>query len=440
MLDRFRWYLLGLLLVGMPYGTFLLAAGEHAAGPLPTLILKALTGWKEALVLVCGLAALVGRRFPKPLPFERWLLTFAVLGTVFGALIVHKPASIIFGFRYDFLPLAAYGIARASSVSRARLEQVIRWVLYSGVPVLAFGILQTVALPKDFLARFGYSDVVSVTGNPLPPYHLIGEGIVRAMATFPGPNSLAMYAAQLALLAGCAIAPKRWRYLYVVLALVALLLTFSRGHLLALAAALVIGLGMRYVPEQRRSAAVILAVFAVILASTLATIALGSHQEGATVLESLITHDTSTTIHADVRVEAWHKFQVKPFGSGLGTAGLATTNTSGTVFNPESWYLQILDELGGWGLLLALAAIAATLSELVRRFDRSDPLTVYFLLGFIELVIGCNFLPDWFEVGSLLWWILFGIYVSHVKENRPQEGGLGATQTSKAEPLLSKTK
>jgi len=36
----------------------------------------------------------------------------------------------------------------------------------------------------------------------------------------------------------------------------------------------------------------------------------------------------------------------------------------------------------------------------------------YFFLQFVAILVGADFLPAWFEVVSLSWWVLFGLFVA----------------------------
>lgn len=420
------------LLLLMPYSTFLLQALRHALevrgqglSPRTELVL---VGWKEVLLAVAALLILVRtvrhRQLPfRPTPLDWGMVGFLLYGVMVGGAISGSAKAVIFGIRYDFAVFFFYWIGRSLALDRERLLAVLRSVTVAALPMLVFGLLQVFVLPKEFLERFGYSWVMRVSGNPLPPYHLIGEKTMRAMSTFPGPNSLAMYAVFLCLALlwfGRSWFPRTvWLGLSAVAGLT-LLTTFSRGHLFSFAAALLLSGILRTVwvassPARR------LAVSCAFVLSTLLLILYVSVRPptltGNGFVTSYLFHNSSSEVHRDVRLEAWERIVSHPFGTGLGTSGLATTNTGGAVFNPESWYVQITQELGWPGLGLALSVIGLTYWVLIRMLaqfpDPRDRNVAYFLLvSFTAIVLSAQFLPSWFEVASITWWVLFGIFYS----------------------------
>ena len=435
--------LLGMLFF-MPYSTFIIQVFQHsfeAAGhPLAPILIKITTGWKEVILGLAGLLFialwLISRKFPfKMTRFDWYLVGFAAIGTIIGGIIAHKTSRIIFGFRYDFSVFLFYFLARSVRVSRQQLLGAMKVIVYLAIPIALFGLLQVFVLPMHFMERFGYSWDPKATGNPLPPYHLVGGGsIIRALTTFPGPNSTAMYAVSLVLLLwqlGTYWFKPTVARVLMVLMFVLLVLTFSRGHLLSLffSAAIVMAYGYLAAKGHVAKGWAMLSVVTIsLLFATLGvTIYLGTVQGSQdSKFQSLLLHDASSAIHRDVRLEAWDSIKTHPFGTGLGTSGLATTNTGEKIFNPESWYVQITQELGWLGLVLALGLIILTLkvftvleSDLHDQEDRK--LLFFFFAAFLAIVFSANFLPSWFEVASLSWWVLFGFFFSDYLVSFPRD-------------------
>lgn len=428
--------LLVFILIFAPYSTFVLQVIRHSLElvhhPLSNFMVKATTGWKEILLLIMGLIFiviwLVDRRFPfKISRLDLILFSISVIGTIWGFLLVRKVSVVVFGFRYDFSVFYYYFLARAVNIDRNKIIQLLKTLILFSIPIFIFGILQTFVLPVNFMTKFGYYwSNQTVTGNPLPPYHLIGK-YVRAMSTFPGPNSLAMYAVFIFFMI-LALTHQYWQKykiaitILLLLSLLSLLITFSRGHITDLFAAALMYLVFRYFPVKWRAwrglgSAVI--VWLMIVLAFLGTIYLGriKDQNNNSTLNNLLLHDQSSQIHGSLLLQAWQNIRQHPLGTGLGTSGLATTNTGAVVFNPESWYAQITQELGFLGLIFALLIIFEILTTFSRiEPDLGDPqdqkLLYFFLVGFIAIVTSANFLPSWFEVGSIYWWVLFGFFIS----------------------------
>ncbi|MEK7640262.1 MAG: O-antigen ligase family protein [Patescibacteria group bacterium] len=427
------WLGLGLLFF-MPYATFILQAVRHGADFLNVSFNGALDlvtkSWKElilGILVLCVLGYILRHR---NLPFRMhamdWLIVlFMAYGVLVGGTIIHSSEDVIFGFRYDFAVFAFYFVARSFWSDAVALLRLLRTLNLAALPLLLFGVLQVFLLPRTFLEHFGYSNVVQVGGNPLPPFHLIGDNLVRAMSTFPGPNSLAMYAAFLLLASlffGRRWFPRRWWIADLALISIVLLTTYSRAHLLSVLAGAAVYVLLRSHALQRnvqRLRAIILTfVFCVIVAGLLLSIVPVANTGSGSTLQALLFHNSSSVLHRNARLDGWERIRAHPWGTGLGSVGLATLNTGRYVRNPESWYVQVTQEFGWPGLALALVAIGSILSWLVSQYmtQRDDVrrLSAFFLVSFTAVVVSAQFLPSWFEVGSITWWVLFGLYVSAV--------------------------
>lgn len=428
------------LLFLMPFGTFLIQlikfSFSQLGHPLSDLMIKIVTGWKE-LFLITGLffaliICILKKRLPFKLSkFDFYLIALMGFGVIYSWLLSPKPIQLVFGFRYDFLVFLFYFLARTAIINKQQFLKLIKVLLIIFIPIAIFGISQTFLLPKEFLESFGYSNIPSPTGNPLPPYHLVGEGIVRAMATFAGPNSLAMYSVLIFLLVlflGYFLNNQGLKIGLLILSGLTLILTFSRAHLLSLIVSLILGfLFFKYLSRARKDnriknyswvwVGISLAVFIVILLSTFAVANMAQNSQKSS-LSNILFREYSTVGHLLVRQQAFEGIRTKPFGHGLGTAGLATTNTGGIVFNPESWIVQIVFELGIFGLvalLLMLYYLYYLFSQIYYNIsiERNKQFLKYFVYSFFAIILSVNSLPAWYEVGSIIWWVLFGIYVSN---------------------------
>jgi len=430
------WLGLGLLLF-MPYATFVLQALRHGFDilgvPLGNAVALATKGWKEGILGILVLAvvwrAVRYRRLPFRMHAMDWLIVlFMLYGVLVGGSIIRSGDDIVFGFRYDFAVLVFYFVARSFWSDVATLLRLLRTLNLAALPLLHFGVLQVFLLPRTFLEHFGYSNTVQVGGNPLPPFHLIGDSLVRAMSTFPGPNSLAMYAAFLLLASlffGKRWFPRRWWLLDTTLIAIVLLTTYSRAHMLSV----IVGLGVygllcwrRLLRTTRLPAAVTAFVFVVLAGALYLSVVPTSNLVGASKLQTLLFHNSSSILHRNARLDGWERIRAYPWGTGLGSVGLATLNTGRYVRNPESWYVQVTQEFGWPGLALALATVGSVLTWLVTQYatQRDDlrRFAAFFTVSFTAVVVSAQFLPSWFEVGSITWWILFGLFVSAVDRER----------------------
>lgn len=436
-LEKLTYGLLVFTLILMPFSTFLLQlfrySFEKYGYSLSDSMVILTTGWKEVVMLILALVLLLRTIILKKLPFkitllDLWIFIFTLLFLLIGGLISKNSSWIIFGFRYDLEVFAFYFIARSVLKTRTDLFSLLKLLLALSIPLSIFAILQTTLLPKEFLERFGYSwGNMIATGNPLPPYHMVFGDVVRAMATFPGPNSLAMYAGFMTILAvilGPKLLPKSLAIIIAILSAITLVLTFSRGHLVSVILAGILSLFvLKYLYKKvenkfKLAGITTVIILAILIGTTFATFGLeylGSKTSG--LIAEIIDRPGSTSIHEEVRQQAWDGIKLKPFGHGLGSAGLATTNTKGVVFNPESWFIQIVYELGWISLILVSGLIyflsLAILQMKEKLADPTDQKVVSFLfVSLLAIIFAANFLPCWFEVGSLIWWILFGFLYS----------------------------
>ncbi len=432
--NNLYWVLLSILILA-PFGAFLLQVVKtlfaSSGRPLSDIAVMALTGWKELLlVLGYGLVffclLLNKSRGFKLNSLDKALIVLMVAGVVYGYLVSPNWKQIVFGFRYDFLVFLFYLLARFVKIDWLTLKKILKILVWASVPIFIFGLLQTFIFPKGFMEIFGYSNIPSATGNPIPPYHLIGPNIVRAMGTFPGPNSLAMYSAFIFLTTiflGKQILKNWQRYFVAGLSLITLLATFSRAHLVSLLGALALGfIFFQFIPLAKSKIAkiyptivtvVLLAVMAFIVAATFALSSF-SLNKNAGAGGDLLIRPVSTQAHTFYREKAWEVIKTKPWGSGLGTAGLATTNTGGEVFNPESWPIQMVYEFGWLGLLMILLILYVFMVFILREYQQAKDKIFwrYFFTSFLAIFLSANFLPSWFEATSLMWWMVFGLFIT----------------------------
>lgn len=419
------------LLLAIPYSTFLVRAVPFGFSQLgvdvTTSLQLALLAWKElllvALVLLVIGVALRERRLPFRVNQLDWAIAlFCLLVLVVGWRDELTPQQILFGLRVDISVFLYYWVARSVVSSVADLQRFLRLLILVGLPVWLLGVAQTLFLPQDFLNSFGYSWSSAVSGNALVPYHLIGDNLVRAMATFPSPNYLAQYGV-LILLASLSFGPKllgnRWLHWFLVTAVgLAVVLTFSRAHLIGLILGpLLVWVALAFRPRASGQPAAWhiswVGWLGLTLVATLATVWLGrisSQEQGA--IGSLILHGASTTLHGEGITQVWEAIRAHPWGTGIGTAGPATANTVPLVVDPESITLQVALEYGWLGFLTFLGVIASVYRFGYQLIEQHRSFALFFLVSFSAMLISGIFLPSWFSWATITWWVLFGLFVS----------------------------
>ncbi|CAN5240955.1 hypothetical protein BH18ACT12_BH18ACT12_14510 [soil metagenome] len=370
--------------------------------------LTALQAWKEILLAVALARVAVGVLRARRLPFDLHVAdllaaAFALLVCVYavipqdwlGGAADHEAVGL--ALKHDLVPVAAYFLGRSLIVSAAELVRLV-WTLIAAAAVVAMlGLVDAFFIPiswwRDsavvdyFHKHLGYD--YQGTGS-LPENFIYNTGsedhfLRRLVSVFLGPLASA-YMFVVALLLGAA----PWRRMRVLAALcalvvaVALLFTFSRSSLLALAAGFVV---LAFVTRRWWPVAVAVATLAVSAAwvhvfphiapqgewtqqdlvrqRNIAKEKPGASGSAGSIDEpSIRSHWVS--LREGVRTVVHH-----PQGYGLGNAGQTASRTDTEIKAGESNYTEIGVETGLLGSLVWTAWGLAILAGLVQTARRA---------------------------------------------------------------------
>ena len=401
-LQSFREFLTLTLVAALPLHAFfvtvatkLIAGPDHA--PLSPLAL-----WKEGVLGVILVVAFVEWATNGEMRNEngKWRKKFDVIDALILLLIAlgisvsflisdFSFPHVIFGFRYDFVPLVAFFVLRRLPWSDGFFGRLQTTLIVVGTAVAAYGIV-TFFLPIEFFRALGYSAMHSLyfADGPIAAFQMIGgTDLHRIQSTMSGPNQLGLWL--LLPLAATIISLRRSRLtahgpqlkiLSLLILIAALGLTFSRaawiGTFIMIAAA-----SWPLVRRLRKRVIVMIGILII-----------GAGVFAALRFPDQIIRISSTRGHIENPLEAVQEMIAHPFGKGLGTAGPASNRTSETCvilrsfddptwwrenmpdmcvfvgksqiqpqgrdctcpFLPENWYLQIGVEMGWLGLALYL--------------------------------------------------------------------------------------
>ncbi|MDD5732030.1 MAG: O-antigen ligase family protein [Patescibacteria group bacterium] len=438
--NKYIYSIVVLILILVPLGTILIQLSRIALWrlgiPVGDKTIFVITAWKEILLVIAFVLVTLKSLIEKKLPFKLnrfdiFILVFSLFGLIYGGFLIRKINYIVFGFRYDFLVLFYYFLGRSIRISRNEFLNLIKKIIYVAIPIMIFGALQTLILPRGFMQIFGYSNTVSITGNPLPPYHLFGDHIVRAMSTFAGPNSFAFYCVAVFFLiwffADRIFKNKYLKYLLLALTFLALVFTFSRTYIIATIVISFVLLIAKYFKKIhapayfRKYPVIILTVlsFIFLIVVNLSPFAIGRIAKDINNENSFLFRANSSESHLFMRELAIKGILEHPFGHGIATSGLATTNVGeGVVTNPESWFFQLVFEYGILVFIFVFALLYFLIGLLYNIYNKSVEKTffIFFLINIACIFWAISFLPAWYEVGSIIVWILFGIYISNFGE------------------------
>ena len=378
---------------------------------------------KDGLLVIgflCTLAASAREKWFKGLLHDKlvWLIfAYAGLTVLLAFIKPTDPDAEILGLVYNtrFLLFFLYGVLLSHLYPVKKLRTLaVRAVLATGAVVVVFGIIQFTILPDGVLTHVGYSR----SNGVLPAFFIDDKpDLERVMSTIRDPNSLGSYIIIIiTLLLGVFTYAKSVRQqqlftLYIVLAGLCLWLTFSRGALLGLIAAITTFLllgdnWLRRAIVQHKSKIVSATAVGVLV------IVVGLFMTKDTYLvQNIIFHADQSTVLEDpnqLRIRFWQESVVAiglvPEGTGPGTAGLASirNNTQGTILN-ENYYLQIGTEVGILGLVLFLVILFVVARRLY--WLRSNPLALALLASFVGLAVTNLLVHIWSnEAVAYTWW------------------------------------
>ncbi len=409
--------LISVILVLLPFHAFLTVWLASNFGHYTALRL-----WKEALLLVCSLGVLyllltdikirshtLSRRLV-------WLI-IAYCGLLLGsgllALYNHTvtPKALGYGLISDTRFLVFFLFCWMVALRTARLHKNWqRLLLWPAVVVIAFGLLQMLLLPNDFLRHFGYGS------QTIAPFETINHNAfyLRVQSTLRGSNPLGAYlVVPLTVLTVLIVRGQRcWQRLVLLLAgLLALGFTFSRSAWLGTAIALGLAavLGARSASARRR-------VIYLGLAGVVVLAGFGLAVRHNPRYQNVVFHtETNTTAiqssnqgHVSALQTGLRDIAHQPLGRGTGTAGPASVYNNHQTRIAENYFLQIGQEVGLVGLTL-FVLITGAVGYLLWS-HRADPLALSLFASLVGLSV-INLLAHAWADDSLayIWWGFAGI-------------------------------
>lgn len=401
----------------VPFHAFLTVWLSSAFGHYTALRL-----WKEALLLVIGLAVLyllmTDHKIRSHTLTRRlvWLVVaYAVLQLAIGAISLRfsnvTPKAVGYGLLVNLRFLAFFLLVWAVALRTGRLKN--RWsrlLLWPAAVVIGFGVLQAFVLPDDFLRHFGYGS------GTIEPFETVNNNrdYVRIASTLRGPNPLGAYL--IVPITGLAVvlfsATKKWRYAALLTAgLVVLGFSFSRSGLLGAFVSLGIVTAIMARADQAKKIIISLVAAVLVLGIVGSVVVHKSRQ-----LENIVLH-TETNSKVATSSNDGHIGSVKgafgdivdhPFGRGPGTAGPASVYNNGSPRIAENYFLQLGQEVGLLGMGMFILINAGVGFLLWSR--RKDPLALTLFASLIGISL-VNLLSHAWTDDTLayVWWGLAGI-------------------------------
>ena len=403
--------------------------------PIYTHISKEIISiWKELLFIlvftIFVIDFLLHGLSPKILSIDPVLITFLIF-LVFLVFMSDDRWEAFYGFRVFTEPLMVYYLARNAQLSLKAVNTLFSTMFFVGVIIGAWGIFQASILGDNFLIDLGYE---SSNGRLNSSYYIAMFLFQRAVGTFSSPNTFGIYLQMCIMLGvylnsrGLIKHPKIY-YLSNFILVGALLYTFSRSSLLALAISITMFTSLNYGFKKcvQITSKVILVFFIVFL------VFFAFNKD---VMEPLITHsintitlqDPSAVGHLDSFNDSVTFASKNPFGIGLGKSGPRASARSGLFINSENSFFIILFDLGLLGLFFYLFMLCLFMYYLYSKIRspfscESKALIILILSTFAGQILVWNLLPYIVELETTL--ILFFIlglgFNKHINQTNMRE-------------------
>lgn len=338
------------------------------------------------------------------------ILLRGLYGYINGAVNTEALAyGLIIHLRYLVFFVTVWIISQETSLLRAMWQKIL---LLPAAAVTIFGILQQLVLPKDFLKFFGYGE------STIPAYQTIDlkEAFARAQSTLRGPNPLGAYLIMPITNLVALMLKKIKTSLYIKLLLIAmpvlLYFTYSRSAWLGLAISTLSLVAILKISWLKK----------MLLVVSCSTILLST---GIYILrdndyvQNVVFHSDETSLSAtssnEVRASSLKRsvqgVVANPLGSGVGTAGPASTRNDKPASISENYYIQLTQEAGVAALTLIIAITYFVARGLwVRRQEVLPTMLLTSLLGIVAINMISHAWAD--DTLAMLWWGFAGIGLS----------------------------
>lgn len=345
-----------------------------------------------------------------------WLIIISSATLFFGLIsVVFISPSIslgLEGFRFTLLGLVFLLMALLSQIDKRQISILIKTYLIIAV------VLALWAIVERFLPTF-YWDTLKIS-LPISRFgwgYYDAGGWLQSTAFSVGPNQLASYLlpAFFLLLQNLIDNRKKiWHWLFPILILAAIALTFSRSAAVGLAVSLFVWFRLYYKNKVVK--------FVVIGLIVLSAVFIILNKDNSSI-SNFLTHGNQTGHQTALQItmDELHNRTKTPvkllFGAGLGTAGpIVIKYNSGIV--SESWYFQLILELGIVGILFWLAIISIIIYKLSKNCERG------LLFGVVAVSVTALFLHTFADNPALTYtlFIIIGIKYFDQDKVKKQQG------------------
>lgn len=360
-----------------------------------------LTHWYEPVILLLFLITLLSLLVKKRYKIDK-VIILAIITLIFSLLsIIFLSFNIsrgIEGFRFTFFPLLLFFVAYFSDLEKEQINKLVKLYLHLGIIVAIWAIFERF-LPLKYWEVWGI----------LPPGSGFGWGWFAASEKFyqsasliGSPNQLASFLLPIFFLI-LMNHKNNHKIPFLIIIFLTIALTSSRSAYIGLIAGFLIYLYsinkdkyIKYGFTGLFSISVL--VFGFLYKTNLDFRLFSTHggQTGHKYALDISLQEIQNRFH--------HNTQSFFLGSGIGSAGPIAIKYGDGIIS-ESWYLQLLLEVGLVGLALWLLFIVLNLNELAKRKNSG------LFLGLVAISVTAIFLHTWADnpALSLTFFLIIGI-------------------------------
>lgn len=421
MTQRFPRVALLALLVGLALHNLAMALLWQAG--IRDTALDVVAAWKDALLLVAVVAALIGAG---ALPRLGWADRFAF---AYGAIVVvywllpqpwlggdATARGELYALRHHLLPLGAYILGRLLVLDRTWWRRVVATLVGVGVGLATWGLVDVYLVPFQWWRDSGVPDWFSqqlglayrcLSG--LPENWILNTDeespARRLVSTFLSPLATS-YALVIVMLLLVAMRPRRWTVAAGIVVYAGLLWTHTRAGFVALPAGLLVLALLRrsWPPALLAAASVVVSIAFVALfpsigptttytPAELACLRDNAATGGGESDDPFSTGESSTSSHLTALRDGIRTVARHPWGYGLGNAGVSASRTGLTPKAGESTYTELGVDAGLLGLVAFVGWLVALFVALVPRSQwLAASVAAVAVLGLQTDVIGIHWL------------------------------------------------
>jgi len=405
--DWIYWALLALILI-MPFHAVIT---NHLA--IQFGYQNAINAWKEVVVVIASAVAVSPlvlnsklRAFIFNQLTTKLILIYIVLHSIYFVIFANSLRAEVVGLRSNLIFLVVFFLAQVAGYHHSYKKLSIRlmyFLVFTAVAVSLLGIAQ--ALVPTNLAALLDTSLVSDR-----PFMFVQDSpILRINSTLWGPSQLGSYLIlPLVLAIWWRIKSKDWRWSLAVAPIsIALFASQSRAAWVAAIFAILFMLAWPYRHRFSKKALIVSAIsLAIIGTSTLFAIYrtntpfsnLIFHASSQNAISQSSNSDRFSAIERGLRV-----YSQNPLGDGVGSAGPASTYNDVNIYT-ESYYIQLLIEVGPFGLLIFIAICISIIRTIASQVS-AKPMLLPILASFFGLILMNAVHHTWTDATTaIVWW------------------------------------